>query len=118
MDVPGVTGLLEDIKVAFVLPIVGFCMFWILLKVTPRSKFNALLRRLSLMFVLALFVVVLSALMFQDRAVLIALWMQNPLLYSCVYALFGVVVVSGLAVLCYSKLRPNLWRRGPDGRSN
>ena len=114
MDVSGVTELLEDIKVAFVLPIVGFIMFWILLKVTPRSKFNAVLRRLSLIFVLALFVVVLSTLMFQDRSVLIALWTQNPLLFSSVYALFSVVVATGIAVLCYSKLRPSFWKcRGP-----
>ena len=111
MDVPGVTGLLEDIKAAFGLPIIALVMMTLWLRFTGRSKVDSLMQRFSLIFVLALFVVFLTALMFQDRSVLIELWRQNPLLFSFVYAAFVIVMATGIVALCYWKLRPSLWKK-------
>ena len=111
MYVAGVDGLIEDIKVAFVLPVVGFIVFSIITKLTPHSKVNALMQRLSLIFVILLFAVGLNTLMFQDRFALAALWEENPVFYSLVYCIGIVLIIAGVASLVYWKLRPQLWHR-------
>ena len=111
MNIAGVDGLIQDIAVAFGLPAVGFVMFSIVTKLTPLSKVNALLQRLSLVFVLLLFAFCISNLMYQDRAVLIALWQESPIFYSLLYSIVSFLALSGIAVLAYLKLRPELWHR-------
>ncbi len=111
MYVAGVDGLIDDIKVAFVLPVVGFIVFSIITKLTPHSKVNALMQRLSLIFVILLFAIGLGTLMFQDRAALVALWEENPVVYSFVYSISIALMTAGIVSLVYWKLRPQLWRR-------
>lgn len=112
-----VYGLTQDVLVSFGLPALALVLASINIRFTPRSKYNALKLRLFLVFVLFLFVFLLSSLMYQDRAVLIALWQDNPVLYSLAYFLSGAVVIAGVAGLVYWKLRPELWRgKGADGR--
>src|ERR1039457_1636522 len=110
MIVAGVGGLIDDIAVSFAVP--GVCLVLALMNIrfTPRSKYNALKLRIFLVFVLFLFVFLLSSLMYQDRAVLKALLQDNPVLYSFAYFTSGALVVAGLAGLVYWKLRPELWR--------
>ena len=110
MIVPGVGGLIDDIAVSFAVPAVGLVLALINIRFTPRSKYNALKLRIFLVFLLFLFAFLVSSLMYQDRAVLKALWQDNPILYSLVYLLNGALVVAGVAVLVYWKLRPELWR--------
>ncbi len=109
MSIPGVDGLIEDLKVTFAVPAAGLIIALMNIRFTPRSKFNGLKLRLFLVFVLLLFATSLSVLMFQDRAVLKALWQSNPTLYSVVYLLSTVVVVIGVSALAYWKLRPAVW---------
>jgi len=110
MIVTGIDGLIQDITVSFVLPAVGLVLALINTRFTPRSKYNALKLRLFLIFLLFLFVFLLTSLMYQDRAVLKALLQDNPVLYSFSYFTSGALVVAGLAGLVYWKLRPELWR--------
>lgn len=106
----GVGGLIDDIAVSFMVPTVCLVLALINIRFTPRSKYNALKLRIFLVFVLFLFVFLLSSLMCQDRAVLKALWQDNPVLYSFAYFLSGAAVVAGVAGLVFWKLRPDLWR--------
>jgi hypothetical protein len=111
MDIPGVTGLLEDLRVAFLLPIVYLVLVTLWLKLVGRHRFNYLAWRVALMIGLVGFVVFLTTTTYQDRSVLIELWRQNPLFYSFVYVLFVMAVAVGVAFICYWKLRPSLWRK-------
>ena len=110
MIVPGMDGLIQDIEVSFGLPAVGFVLALINIRFTPRSKYNALKLRLFLIVVLLMFAYCVSSVISQDRAVLRALWQDNPVLCSFVYFLGGALVVAGVAGLVYWKLRPELWR--------
>jgi hypothetical protein len=40
------------------------------------------MQKISLIFVILLFAICLSTLMFQDRSVLVSLWKQSPVSYS------------------------------------
>lgn len=111
MNVGSVDGLIEDIKMAFGLPALGFVMFSIITRLTPHSKVNALMQRLSLVFVILLFVTALSVLMFQDRDELIAIWRTSPLIYTFVYSICSLIIIAAIACLTYWKLRPELWSR-------
>jgi hypothetical protein len=110
MIVAGVGGLIDDIAVSFAVPAACLVLALINIRFTPRSKYNALKLRMFLVFVLFLFVFLLSSLMCQDRAVVKALWQDNPVLYSLAYFLSGALIVAGVAGLVYWKLRPELWR--------
>jgi len=110
--VAGVDGLIQDIVVSFVVPTVCLVLALINIRFTPRSKYKALKLRLFLIFVLLFFAFLLSSLMYQDRAVLKALWLDNRVLYSFVYFLSGVLVLTGVSALIYCKLRPELWKEG------
>ena len=116
MQVGNVNGLIGDVKVAFVLPIVAFVVFTVVTKFTPHSKVNALMQRLSLVFVLLLFMFLLSALMFQDRGELVAIWRSSPIAYTFVYAICSLIVVAIIACLTHWKLRPELWSRKQVGK--
>ena len=111
MHIAGTDGLVQDIAVAFGLPVVGFVVFSIVTTFTPRSKVDALLQRLSLFFVLLAFLYLISNLLYQDRAVLKALWRENPIFYSLLYSIVSFLVLWGIAVLAYLRLKPELWRR-------
>jgi hypothetical protein len=106
-----VDGLILDIKVAFGLPAVVFALYWVLCKLTPHAKIGPWLDRLFLSLVLLGFAVLMTTLMYQDSAVLKALWRGNPLLYSLVYAVSCVVIVAGLGTIAFFQLRPALWQR-------
>ena len=111
MNSADLDGLILDIKVAFGVPVVIFIMYSILARVTRGSKVGPWLDCLFLSFVLLLFTASMSTLMYQDRVVLKALWQGNPVLYSLIYTLGSVLIATGLAVVAYWKLRPELWRR-------
>ncbi len=110
MIVAGVDGLMKDIEVCFVLPAAGLVVALINIRFTPRSKYNALKLRLFLIFDHFLFAFLLSSLLYQDHAVLRALWEENPVLYSFVYFLSGALTVAGVTSLVYWKLRPERWK--------
>lgn len=111
MEIAGLNGLIKDVEFAFVLPFVGFVLALINIKMTPRSRFNQLKLRLSLSFVILLFVCLLSILLFQDRAVLKSLWQSSPLLYSLLYFIGTILVIGGLWGLVNWKLQPMMWRK-------
>jgi glucose-6-phosphate-specific signal transduction histidine kinase len=115
MIIISVDGLIRDIEVSFGLPAIGFALALINIRFTPRSKFNALKLRFSLTFVLLLFAYLIGNLMYQDRAVLLSLWADSPILYSLVYTLSGVLVLTSIIAVYYWKLRPELWRRKAGG---
>lgn len=110
MNVVDVRGLLKDIQVAFVLPSVCFVMALINIRLSSPSKFSLLKFRLSLSFVLLLFVCALSVLMFQDRGVLMAIWRTSTVVYTFVYTICSLFIVGAVCWLIYWKLRPELWR--------
>lgn len=110
MIVAGIGGLIDDIAISFAVPAACLVLALINIRFTPRSKYNALKLRIFLVFVLFLFVFLLSGLMYQDRAVLKALWQHHPIFYSFAYFLSGALLVVGVAGLAYLKLRPELWR--------
>jgi apolipoprotein N-acyltransferase len=115
MIISDTEGLIKDIEFAFILPFVAFVMAMINIRMTPRSKFNSLKFRLSLSFVIALFVWLLSSLLLEDKRVLIALWIASPVLYSFLYSLSCLLVVAAVIGLLYWKLRPEKWKdRGED----
>jgi hypothetical protein len=109
MNVAGIQELIKDVEFAFGLPLVGFVLALINIRMTRRSKFNPLKVRLSLSFVLVLFVC-LCVLMFQDRLVLINLWRCSPVMYSFVYCVIALLVVVAIIGLVYWKLRPGQWK--------
>lgn len=111
MDSESVAGLLKDIGYAFGLPIVGFVMAWVNIKLTPRSRFSSLKLRIAIAFVLLLFSCLLPILMFQDRAALVEIWRASPLVYSVVYAMCCLFIIICICGLIYGKLRPTLWKR-------
>ena len=111
MNIAGVDGLIKDIEFAFGLPAVAYFMFLLNIKFSRYGKRKALMQRLSLIVVLLLFSIGLSTLMFQDRAVLIAVWEQNSILYSLVYLIASVLVITGISTLIYFELRPERWRQ-------
>jgi hypothetical protein len=111
MDVPGVDGLIEDIKMSIWIPAVTFILFSLAERLTPHARENTVTRKLPLIFVILLFAIGFSTLMFQDRAVLLALWEESPILYSLVYPIAGALIIAGIGALAYWKLRPELWRR-------
>lgn len=106
MNVAGVREVIKGIEFAFALPFVGFVLALINIKMTPRSKFNRLKLRLSLSFVLVLFVCLFCVLMFQDRLVLLALWGFSPVMYSFIYCVCILFLVGALIGIIHWKLRP------------
>lgn len=111
MSIVDVRGLLKDIQVVFVLPSVCFVMALINIRLSSPSKFSLLKFRLSLSFVLLLFVCALSVLMFQDRGMLMAIWRTSPVEYTFVYSGCSFTIITAVAFLIYWKLRPELWRK-------
>ena len=103
------SGLIEDIGVSFGLPFLFLLLALANIKVSSRRK-SALKLRLSLVFAIALFAYLISALMFQNRTVLESLWNSSPVLYSLAYSLGVLLVLSGIGALIHWKLRPELWR--------
>ena len=111
MNIEGLSGLLEDLKFAFALPLVGFIMVVLNVKYSRYSERNALLAfRIGLFFCLLLFLCCFITLMFQDRAILAAVWDTSPILFSLVYLLSGLAIVATLSYLVSTKLRPSLWK--------
>lgn len=110
MGTVGIGGLAEDIGVSFGLPILFVCLALANITIS-RRKYAGLKLRLSLIFAIALFLYLISSLMFQDRLVLVSIWRDDPVLYSFVYAVAGLLVLAGIVTLAYWKLRPGLWRQ-------
>ncbi len=108
MTIEGVPGLLEDIRVSFILPIVVYVMAALNVKFS-NYKYDTLMLRLSLSFCVLGFVVFFSSLMWEDRDVLAALWRASPTRYSAIFASSAVLILGILAFLVWSKLRPELW---------
>jgi hypothetical protein len=110
MNISGVDGLVQDIGVSFGLPVVGFVMFTFMTRTILEGKIRALTQRLSLIFLLLLFAYLISSLMYQDRAVLIAIWSQNPILFFSAYSIGVLLVIAVISVLVYFRLRTKLWQ--------
>jgi len=111
MDIAGIGGFAEDIGVSFGLPILFICLALANIRISSRRKYAGLKLRLSLIFSIALFAYLFTSLMLQDRTVLAAIWQDNPVLYSFVYFVGGVLILAGIVALAYWQLRPALWRR-------
>jgi len=114
MNIPGVDGLIQDIEAPFVLLGIALVIMTVNSRMARHSKSYLLTTRLVLICMFMSFVAMLCALLYQDRAVLIAIWGQNPVFYSLAYVLGGVLVVAMVAALVYWKLRPELWREEHD----
>ena len=106
MSIPGVNSLTQDIEAPFIL--LGICLVILTLnrRMARQSKLYLLTSRIVFGWILLIFMVMLCVLLYQDRAVLLAVWEQGPLLYSFVYSL-GVILTAFLVVgLGYWRLRP------------
>jgi hypothetical protein len=115
MNIAGLPGLIKDIEFAFGLPLVGFGMWVINIKLSRSSRFDALKLRIGLSFCLFLFAALFTVLTFQDRAVLATIWRMSPVLYTVVYAIFGILILAMLTSIVSSKLRPSSWHlRNPE----
>jgi hypothetical protein len=110
--IEGVSNLLGDIEFSFGLPALGFVMAQ---KFCRSTKYGSLMLRLSISYCLLLFIIMFATLMFQDRAVLTAMWHTSQILYSVVYALSCFLIVGAFALIISTKLRPSLWSvRNPE----
>jgi hypothetical protein len=118
MDVAGISGLMEDIGVSFGLPLFFLGLALANIRLSSRRKYAGLKLRLSLVFSIALFAYLISSLLFQDRFVLGAIWKENPVLFSLVYAVGSILVLAGIAGVAYWKLRPTLWQRSDTEAAN
>jgi hypothetical protein len=67
--------------------------------------------RLALALAVLFFAFDFCAIVVRDRATLILLWQESPILYSLVYLVSGVLSIVGTGAAIYFKLRPALWRR-------
>ena len=100
MDIPSVHHLIEDIEAPFALLAIGLVIGSINIRLTNIDiQSKAFRTRMMLSMALLIFVIMQSALMFQDRAVLEALWEQSPVFYSLVYITGGILVLAGIAAL-------------------
>lgn len=110
MNIAGIGGLMADLKFSFGLPLFFFGLALVNIRLSSRRKYAGLKLRVSLVFSIALFACLLCTLLFQDRSVLGAIWNDNPVLFSSVYATGSALVLAGIAGVAYWKLRPALWR--------
>jgi hypothetical protein len=110
MNIINTAGLLKDLEFVFVLPTVGFVGFALNARISQKTGFTPQKQRIALTFCPLLFAFC-TVVVWQDRAVLIALWRTSQVVYSVVYASCGLSVVAGVAGLIRWKLRPSLWRR-------
>jgi hypothetical protein len=108
----GVMRLIEDLQAAFLLP--GIILVIVLINIgRTRDRWareDSL--RVMLRFILALFLVLLTTLLYQDRSVPLALWNADLAGYSFVYVGGCALVIVGVALVVHWKLRPQLWRDG------
>jgi len=112
-----VARLVGDICVSFGLPFLFICLALANIAISRargNRKFAGLKLRLCLIFAIALFFYCICSLMSQDRFVVMSLWQSDRVFYSFVYSAAGILTFSGLVVLVYWKLRPDLWRQN-DG---
>jgi uncharacterized membrane protein YcjF (UPF0283 family) len=114
MDIPGIDGLIQDIEAPFVILAICLLLMYFNSRMARPSKFYLLNFRLVLSFFLLGFIAMLCALMYQDRAVLIALWEKNPVVYSLIYLMSCIFVIAVVAALAFWKLRPELWKLKND----
>jgi hypothetical protein len=109
--VGNISKLAGDLAVMLLAPIIFLCLGF----ANSRLPFNRHDREFRMRLVLALsvlfFVFAICTVMVQDRAILIYLWQESPILYSLVYLVGGIFSVVGTGALIYFKLRPELWRR-------
>jgi phosphoglycerol transferase MdoB-like AlkP superfamily enzyme len=103
------SGLIQDIGVSFGLPLLFLLLALANIKFS-RRKYSGLKLRFSLIFVIGLFAYLICTLMFQDRAVLKAIWQSSPTVYSLAYGLGVILVLFGIGALIYWKLRPAMWQ--------
>jgi hypothetical protein len=115
MSISGIDGLIKDIEFSFILPSVGFVLALINIRLTPRSKYNGLKLRFVLIAVILLFICELGTLMFQDRAVLIAIWLTFPMGYTCFYCVCTLIIIAALLALIKWKLSPARWKNSSEG---
>jgi hypothetical protein len=107
----GINKLAEDIEYCFVAPIIVLCLGFANSRLPLNRNDSAFRMRLILSLAILLFTFSLCAIMVQDRAILISLWKESPILYSFVYLVGSVLVLVGIYALVYWKLRPGLWRQ-------
>lgn len=104
--------LIEDLRAAFLIPGIGLGITLVNIRLTRDPQSRNLRLRVMLSFLLALFLALLGTALVQNRSVLAELWNANSILYSLVYAGGGALVIAGVALVVYWKLRPQLWRDG------
>lgn len=107
----GINKLTEDIGFCFVAPIFVLCMGFANSRLPWNRRDSAFRMRLILSLAILLLTFSLCTMMIQDRAILISLWNESPILYSFVYSVGGTLILVGIGALVYWKLRPVLWRQ-------
>lgn len=114
----GISKLAEDAGVLLVAPVLFLC-FGLGNAMLPQNRRDSGFRtRLVLTLALLFFLFAICTVIIQDRAILIGLWQQSPVLYSLMYSIAGVLGIVGLGALFHWRLRPKLWRRSRHEGSN
>jgi hypothetical protein len=114
----GISKLADDAGVLLVAPILFFC-FGLGNAMLPRNRADSGFRtRLVLALTLLFVLFAICTVAIQDRAILISLWEESPILYSFVYSIAGIVGILGVGALFRWKLQPKLWRENRRERNN
>ena len=109
--VEDISKLAEDAGVLLLAPFLFLC-FGLGNAMLPQNRGDSEFRmRLVLTLAVLFFLFALCTVIVQDRAILISLWKESPVLYSFAYLISGVLGILGLGALFYWKLRPKLWRQ-------
>jgi len=112
MAAPNITGFFDDLKFAYVFPIVAFVLMAINRLLSTKNRFSSLMWRLTICFCLLLFLYSITVLMYQDRAVFLYLWRASSLLVSVLSIALGVITLAVIWAIVDRELRPSLWKIG------
>jgi hypothetical protein len=115
-NIGALTKLAEDAALLVLAPFLFLC-FGLANAMLPYNRSDRGFRtRLVLGLAVLLCVFAVCTVIVQDRAILIGVWRQNPVLYSLVYLICSVISILVLGALIHWKLRPKLWRShsGPN----
>lgn len=109
--VGGVSKLAEDAGVLLLAPLFFLC-FGLGNAMLPQNRRDSEFRvRLVLALGVLFFLFAIFTVIIQDRAILIVIWKENPILFSFLYSACGILLFLAISTLIHWKLRPSLWRR-------
>jgi phosphoglycerol transferase MdoB-like AlkP superfamily enzyme len=114
----GISKLASDAGVLLVAPILFLC-FGLGNAMLPQNRADSGFRtRLVLALALLFVLFAICTVVIQDRAILISLWQESPILYSFMYSIAGILGILGVGALFHWKLKPKLWRENRRERNN